>query len=92
MQGVSAAVPSSFRTTISRGAGAGFCLSTTSMSAAAGAGAGAGVAAVNESSPAADLSVDTIKLYLQEEGFSALSRIRSKILGTGGQSLAAVVC
>lgn len=59
------------------------------MSAAAAAGAGAG--AVNETSPAADLDgVDTIKLYLQEEGFSALSRIRSKILSTGEatQSLA----
>lgn len=55
------------------------CLSKKMSAAAAGAGA----AAVNETSPAADFSVDTIKLYLQEEGFAALSRIRSKILGTG---------
>jgi hypothetical protein len=52
------------------------------MSAAAAAAAGA--AAVDETAPgAADFSVDTVKLYLQEEGFSALNRIRSKILGTG---------
>lgn len=37
--------------------------------------------AVEQDSP--DFNVDTVKLYLQEEGFSAFTRIRSKILGTG---------
>jgi hypothetical protein len=30
-----------------------------------------------------DFSVDTVKLYLAEEGVTAANRIRSKILGTG---------
>jgi hypothetical protein len=35
---------------------------------------------------APDFSLDTIKLYLQEEGPTALNRIRSKVLGTGNIS------
>jgi len=31
----------------------------------------------------ADFSVDTLKLYLQEEGLAAFKRARAKILGTG---------
>ena len=30
-----------------------------------------------------DIEVDSIKLYLREEGLTALSRIRTKILSTG---------
>jgi hypothetical protein len=36
-----------------------------------------------EQQEAPDFSVDTVKLYLAEEGVTAASRIRSKILGTG---------
>jgi hypothetical protein len=42
----------------------------------------AAAAAMDQDSPP-DFSVDTVKLYLQEEGLSVFNRVRSKILGTG---------
>jgi hypothetical protein len=43
--------------------------------------AAAAAAVMDQETP--DFSVDTVKLYLQEEGLSVFNRIRSKILGTG---------